>query len=134
MDKNRSDKQSGQGKKGQGQSQINSQRKGEPNASTRSMEQDRHRPGSTVKQETGQQAQHSMSGNSTQSPSSQSSNGGQSITNQDQQRQVTNADNTGRPMGEEETEGDRQREERLKPYKNAGDDSGETEKKSPTMK
>ena len=55
------------------------------------------------------------------------------ITNQDQQRQPTNAGDSGQPMGEEETEGDRQQDERLKPYKNVGDDSEEVEKKTPTM-
>jgi hypothetical protein len=35
-------------------------------------------------------------------------------------------------MGEEETEGD-PGQERIKPYKNIGDDSEETEKKTPSM-
>jgi hypothetical protein len=129
MDKNKSQKQTGQGK----QDQANAQRKNEPTANARGAEQGRQQqPGSNQNQQTGQQA-HRSSADSAQSGSSQTGKSDQTITNQDEQRQVTNSGGS-KPLGEEETEGDRQREERLKPYKNAGDDSGETEKKSPTMK
>ena len=134
MDKNRSDKQTGLGKQGQAQDQGNTQRKKEPTASGRHSDQDRHQqPGSKTNQQTGQQA-HKSSSDSAQGNTSQTSKSDQNITNQDEQRQVTNSGSGSKPMGEEETEGDRQREERLKPYKNVGDDSGETDKKSPTMK
>lgn len=131
MDKNKSQNQTGQGKQGQAQDQSG-QRKNEPTANVRGTEQGRQQqPGSKVNQQTGQQAHQSESN---QGGSSQTGKSDQTITNQDEQRQATNSGTSNRPMGEEETEGDRQREERLKPYKNAGDDSGETEKKSPTMK
>jgi hypothetical protein len=134
MDKNRSDKQTGLGKKGQAQDQGNTQRKKEPTASSHRSEQNRHQqPGSNVSQQTGQET-HKSATASAQGNTSQNSKSEQNITNQDEQRQVTNAGAGSNPMGEEETEGDRQREERLKPYKNVGDDSGETEKNSPTMK
>ncbi len=55
------------------------------------------------------------------------------ITNQDQQRQTTNAGSNEPAMGEEETEGDRRQHERIEPYKNMGDDSKDIEKKKPTM-
>jgi hypothetical protein len=52
------------------------------------------------------------------------------LTNQDEERKSTNVGKTtDNPTGEEESEGD----ERLKPYKNVGDDSEEVEKKTPTM-
>jgi hypothetical protein len=54
------------------------------------------------------------------------------LTNQDEQRKPTNAGSSDAPMGEEETEGD-PGQERIKPYKNIGDDSEETEKKTPSM-
>ena len=134
MDKNKSDKQTGQGKHGQAQNHGNMQRKNEPTANTRGMEQGRQQqPGSKVNTQSGQQA-HRSSSDTAQGASSQTGKSEQNITNQDEQRQVTNSGNSNKPMGEEETEGDRQRDERLKPYKNAGDDSGNTEKKSPTMR
>ena len=134
MDKNGSDKQTGLGKQGQAQDQGNTQRKKEPTAGNRNSDQSRHQqPGSKVKQQTGQEA-HRSSSDTAQGNPSQSSKSDKTVTNQDEQRQVTNSGSDSKPMGEEETEGDRQREERLKPYKNVGDDSGETDKKSPTMK
>jgi hypothetical protein len=51
------------------------------------------------------------------------------LTNQDEQRKSTNVGGGNRGEGEEESEGD----ERIKPYKNIGDDSEEVEKKTPTM-
>jgi hypothetical protein len=51
------------------------------------------------------------------------------LTNQDEQRKSTNIGGGNRGEGEEESEGD----ERIKPYKNIGDDSEEVEKKTPTM-
>jgi hypothetical protein len=124
MDKNKSQKQTGQGK----QDQANTQRKNEPTTNARGAEQGRQQqPGSNQNQQTGQQA-HRSSADSVESGSSQTgSKSDQTITNQDEQRQVTNSDSN-KPLGEEETEGDRQREERLEPYKNAGEDSGETER------
>lgn len=54
------------------------------------------------------------------------------VTNQDAQRKTTNAQGADQPMGEEETEGE-PGQERIKPYKNIGDDSEEVEKKTPSM-
>lgn len=65
-----------------------------------------------------------------QSGSQQSAEWKRPLTNQDEQQETTNADKSDdSAIGEEESEGD----ERLKPYKNIGDDSEETEKKTPTM-
>lgn len=54
------------------------------------------------------------------------------LTNQDEQKKRTNAGDSDSPLGENETEGD-PGQERLKPYKNIGDDSEDVEKKTPTM-
>jgi hypothetical protein len=54
------------------------------------------------------------------------------LTNQDEQRKPTNAGARDAPMEEEETEGDLGKE-RIKPYKNIGDDSEEVERKTPSM-
>lgn len=55
------------------------------------------------------------------------------LTNQDEQRKPTNtgaSNDTG--LNEEEQEGDSS-QERIKPYKNMGDDSKEVERKTPSM-
>ena len=54
------------------------------------------------------------------------------ITNQDEQRRATNAGNTNDVMGEQETEGDRWRIDRSRPYKNS-DDFMNIQRKTPTM-
>lgn len=129
MDKK--NKQAGEGQQGKNQYQGNQQRKNEPTSQKGSESHARQQqPGS---QDSKSEQQSQRSGNEP-SVAQQSGKSEQTITNQDQQRQATNAGDSNRPMGEEETEGDRQREERLKPYKNVGDDSGETDKKTPTMK
>jgi hypothetical protein len=128
MDKNKNTKQSGKGQAPQGKGQGNQQRKNDPTA--QSDKHTKQQSSSSPNQPGGQPR---TQPDSAQNTSEQSGRSNQTITNQDEQHQVTNA-GSDKPMGEEETEGDRQREERLKPYKNVGDDSGETEKKSPTMK
>jgi hypothetical protein len=80
-----------------------------------------------------QQAQDRQANNSQpQGEDTQSGEWKRPLTNQDEQRKTTNAGNSDSPMGEEETEGD-PGEERIKPYKNIGDDSEEVEKKTPSM-
>lgn len=128
---NKNQRQSDQGQQGRNQNQGNQQRKNEPAAQRGNENQGRQQEGS--KQQSVPQSQRAGTDMS-QSGSQQSGRSGQTITNQDEQRQATNSGDSSRPMGEEETEGDRQRQERLKPYTNVGDDSGETDKKSPTMK
>lgn len=130
MDNNKSLRQSGQGKQGQGQD-LNPQRKSGPAGSHRKIQPGQQQPASPLNQETGQQAQQRQTAQAENARSSQSS---ETITNQDQQRQATNAGDSNRPMGEEETEGDRQREEQLKPYITEGNDSAQTEKNSATVK
>ena len=63
------------------------------------------------------------------SESSQSGEWRRPLTNQDEERKSTNIGGGNRGEGEEESEGD----QRIKPYKNIGDDSEEVEKKTPTM-
>jgi hypothetical protein len=75
------------------------------------------------------------SGKDKSSDASQQSSGSQSgewprpLTNQDEQKKSTNIGGGNRGEGDEQSEGD----ERIKPYKNIGDDSEEVEKKTPTM-
>lgn len=54
------------------------------------------------------------------------------ITNHDEQRRATNAGNTNDVMDEQETEGDRWRTDRSRPYKNS-DDFMNIQRKTPTM-
>jgi hypothetical protein len=54
------------------------------------------------------------------------------ITNQDEQRRATNAGNANDVMGEQETEGDRWRNNRSRPYINS-DDFINIQRKTPTM-
>jgi hypothetical protein len=72
--------------------------------------------------------------NPSRSESSQAGEWKRPLTNQDEQQKPTNAgegDDAG--LTEEQTEGDRRQDERLRPYKNVGDDSEEVEKKTPSM-
>jgi hypothetical protein len=131
MHKNKNPKQSDQNQNAQGKNLSNQQRRNEPSAADKKLGQ---RGSATQHQPSGQQRPPSSQSDSIQSGAEQTGRSNQTITNQDEQRQATNAGSSDTPMGEEETEGDRQREEKLKPYKNVGEDSGETEKKSPVMK
>ncbi len=117
MSKNRGEKQTGHGKQSQGQDK----QRVTPTA---------NRPQQNPENVKQQRSQHSAPEQPQHEPAARTT--GENITNQDQQRQVTNADAGNRPMGEEETEGDR-RDEHLKAYKNP-EASGSVSKHSPTVK
>jgi hypothetical protein len=77
-------------------------------------------------------AEHTPSGNSDHNTAS-----GQlkkTVTNHDAQRKITNSGNADDVMGEQETEGDRRRNERFRSYKTTEDDFlKHFERKTPTM-
>jgi hypothetical protein len=141
MDKNKKQDQPNKPKAGQPGKDQNQDRKksgqgtvssAAGNESEKRQSQDRS---SQQAQDRSQQTQDRQSDGSqpgTQGGEKQSGEWQRPLTNQDEQRKPTNAGNSDSPMGEEETEGD-PGQERIKPYKNIGDDSKETEKKEPTM-
>jgi hypothetical protein len=122
MDKNKKQGQSNPDKGNAGPKQGKHERKNDPVASQRPD------PKNQRSQES-QQDQDRAKGNTGEAPSGEWK---RPLTNHDEQRKPTNAGNSGEPMGEEETEGD-PGQERIKPYKNIGDDSEEVEKKTPSM-
>ena len=118
MDKNKNQGQPGQEKKGGQPNQQENLNKGQ---SQGSEPKDNNPSGKTGEQpQGGQQPQGGEQAGEWKRP----------LTNQDEERQVTNAGKSDdNATGEEESEGD----QRIKPYKNIGDDSEEVEKKTPTM-
>jgi hypothetical protein len=132
MSKNRGERQSGQGKQGQGQD--NKVQRGEPTPSNRQPQQPtgvkkvaEQRPNAQQSQMPASTAQRESQSEAVQSSSEKA------VTNQDQQRQVTNSDGSNQPMREEETEGDR-RDRAIEPYMTNDSDSGSTDHRSPTKK
>ena len=117
MDKNRNQRQPDPNKKGGSPNQENSGRR------------------KPLNEPTAQQNKGNKSNQPQDSPTEKNEPAGEwrrPLTNQDEQRKTTNVQNNDNALSEEETEGE-QHHERIKPYKNVGDDSEEVEKKTPSM-
>lgn len=122
MDNKKTNRQTGQGLQGQGQ-QHNPQRKQDSPMKDKQAEMKSQKNNNMNQRSSSPGGQEQMD---------QSRSDNKTITNQDEQRQVTNSGDSKSPMGEEETEGDRQRSNQLSNYKNSQDNTGRTKNDSIT--